>query len=508
MRKRTAIIHIGTPKTGTTSIQAILAENRDTLHAYGFSYPKTPGSKAHTAIGAFMSYAAGKPVGLLQRRTGPIEKFKSALYEEINGLSSSVHTVIFSSEHAFNQGFEAGVVHALRNLLDPMFGHYRIVAYVRRQDEQAVSLYSTLLRAGRMPRSPLPEVGDNRMVYDFDAGLRPWIDTFGRSTVTARLFQRSDLAGGDVVTDFLKLCGMPELSKASGTENTSLLANAQEFLRLLNGLPSAAPKPTPKPPSGKPSANSRLGPRPPAYLRDFLSSAFAGKGTLPSRRDAEAFYASFAEANERLRAAFFPERRTLFDEDFSRYPEQLHTPDAADILAVALSVTRMQTAMIARLQSERALEKARTKLSAGSRDGMLNDCVNALELDPTSKPALDALLAFVESPDEVFRARQFITGARIPRARKDSALKDLDARFGADRLVSRVAEERKAERRAQRRAKRKEARGMAVGEMDSPPPNQRSTGRTTSSKVRPPLLAHGNTRRKADTRGLASGGAS
>lgn len=464
MLKRTAIIHIGTPKTGTTAIQHVLGENRDALLQHGFCYPRTPGSKAHTSIGAFMSHAAGKPVGLLQRRSGPIDKFVKAFQAEVTGLPDSVRTVILSSEHAFNQGLAPGVVPELRRMMDSLFHDYRIVVYFRRQDEQAVSLFSTLLRAGRMPDSPFPMTTEAHSKFDFFAGIQPWVEAFGKSAIVARVYQRSDLRDGDIVSDFLSLCGVPALPKPPGKENSSLMAGAQEFLRQLNALrvsPAAAEKTKSKRKSVP--APARIAPRPPAHLREFLSSAFPGKGIQPQRDKAVAFYAGFAESNERLRATFFPERKTLFNEDFSRYPEEPEVPSSGEVLTVALAVTRMQTAMIAKLQSARTLQQARDEVTAGRRNNAIEIFVSAVELDPNSKPALGALLAFVDTPDEVFRARQFVTGARIPKARKDAALKDLDTRFGAEKLESKVAENRKAERRAQRRAARLEGRREQAG---------------------------------------------
>ena len=39
----TAYVHIGTPKTGTTSIQACLSSNREMLERQNMAYPSTSG---------------------------------------------------------------------------------------------------------------------------------------------------------------------------------------------------------------------------------------------------------------------------------------------------------------------------------------------------------------------------------------------------------------------------------------------------------------------------------
>lgn len=451
MERPKAIIHIGMPKTGTTSIQEVLSTNRAELIENGFAYPRVTGERAHALIGAYMFRAAGKPVGGVESHTGPTDKLAEGLRAELAALPDSVRTVIFSSEHAYNQGFFAGSVAALHELLQPMFSSMQIVVYLRRQDEKAVSLFSQALRGGGVPTSPLPQTPQQRKVFDFDMGFRPWIEVFGKASIDARIFERSSLRGGDVVSDFLAAAGLPELKRPEVSENTSIRSEAQEFLRRFNQIPleasmqdteTAAKRSTPSVP------------RAPAYLREYLSSAFPGRGMLPSRAEAEAFYRSFEGPNERVRAMFFPDRPTLFEEDFSRYPEAPSPPPTADeVMTVALAVVQKQTAMIAELLSGGFAAKARGALSKGNRSRMIVGFIKALKRDPTNKPALDELIEAVDTPDEVVRVRHFLAGPRIQSPLKDEAIRRLGIRFGDPQPGSAVATARKAKRQTERRAR-------------------------------------------------------
>lgn len=485
MGTRTAILHIGTPKTGTTSIQEVLSTNRAELIEAGLAYPKVPGKRAHVSLGAYMWRAGGKPLGQLESYTGPTDNLGEALQAEMAELPDSVGTVIFSAEHAWNQGFSEGSVPALRRLLEPMFSSFRIIVYLRRQDEKAVSLFSQALRRGAIRHSPLPQQPKQREVFDFDAGLRPWVETFGRASIDARIFERSAMRDGDVVTDFLAAASIPDLRRPNVSENISLTSEAQEFLRGLNEmpLPSAEPRAVAE---GKRAPT--VGPRPPAYLRDFLVKAFPGRGMLPTRAEAEDFYRSFAASNERVRAMFFPERRTLFSEDFNRYPENPAPPTADTVLNVALSVTRMQATMIAAMKAGRAVSQARKALASGNRAGMIGAFIKALLRDPTNEPALDGLTEAVEGPDEVFRVRHFITGSRIPKPMKEAAMQKLDARFGRVRLVSPAAAARKAARQAERRASRDAAprRDVAERRPEGAPKRRHPAAETAKAKRRGP----------------------
>jgi len=466
MPPRTAILHIGTGKTGTTSIQRALGQNRETLRDKGFAYPESPGHVSHTKLAVFLQECAGAGPGRMQLRAGPTSLFMKSLQEEIGALPATVHTVIFSSEHLFSRAMEPGVLPQLRAMLATMFDRFRIVVYLRRQDELAISRLSTRLKAGRAPTAVFPTGERTRSGYDYAAGLGPWVEAFGQEAITARIFARSEMAGGDVVRDFLDVCGLPELPPAPVEANTSLLPHAQEFLRLIN-LPAEPDSDTTETTSTarKPPRNWR----PPSYFRSFLTTQFGGRGALPSRAEAMAFFASFAESNERVRTTFFPQRNRLFEEDFGRYPENPAPPSDAAVLGVALAVTRLQSTMIAELRATRAVERAREALAAGDRGSMVKAYLKALEYQPAHKSALRELAAAVETHDEALSVRQFLATAPISVKRKAAVETELQERFGGQALASKrevSAQARAATRQAMRQAKR------SGQKMPPPPPGR------------------------------------
>jgi hypothetical protein len=130
------------------------------------------------------------------------------------------------------------------------------------------------------------------------------------------------------VLDVLQACGIPRLPVPAGTRarNLSLVPAAQEFLRRSN-LAVA---------EGRGERRLGLG-----RVGQVLEARFAGAGRLPSRAAARAFVAPFAESNERVRAAWFPDRASLFPEGFEEYPEEEPPPPGdAEVLEVAMTVIR------------------------------------------------------------------------------------------------------------------------------------------------------------------------
>jgi hypothetical protein len=326
-RPRSAILHIGTEKTGTTSIQKMLAARRADLAEAGFCYPSSPGEECHSDLAV---YAA--PEHALELNGAPFDEpaFISSLTAELAALPASVHTVIFSSEHCHSRLISTDQVRKLQALLAAFFTTVTVVVYLRRQDRMACSSYSTLLKYGFsgdviLPDIPGPIRGNGAGVssyhyFDFEMLLGRYAAVFGKSAVRPRLFETGRLEQGDVLTDFLVTCGLPpDLAAGARRVNTSIPADGQELLALLNTYLADTGL----------NANRRLSEK----LRDVCVSVaqtqLSGRPRLPSRAAAERFYANFVDMNERIRAAWFPEQTRLFDDDFSQYQEHAGANDIA-----------------------------------------------------------------------------------------------------------------------------------------------------------------------------------
>jgi hypothetical protein len=317
---RSAILHIGTEKTGTTSIQKMLAARRTDLAELGFWYPSSPGEESHFGLAV---YAA--PETALELNGGPFEEaaFVAALTDEMAGLPDHVRTVIFSSEHCHSRLAGAGQVGKLHALLARFFERITVVVYLRRQDVLACSSYSTMLKDGFSGRDMFPELpGPLTANNVFDRGLFSYFDfeslldryalSFGKDMIRPRIFEAGALSGDDVLRDFLAACGLPSrLADGVAKANCAIPADGQELLVLLNAYLAR---------NGQ-AADGGVA----AKLRDVCASVaqtqIAGRPRLPSQAEARRFYGNFLEVNERVRAAWFPERDRLFNEDFDQYKE-------------------------------------------------------------------------------------------------------------------------------------------------------------------------------------------
>lgn len=153
------ILHIGSTKTGSSALQSMLFAQRAALADAGVLY-----SEAGVIAGAQHLFAASLHYGAWQMHTaelpedrdGYFRQTAAAMLEEAKSMGA--HTLIISSEY-FWEAFKADIYRRLRDAFAP--ARFEVVAFVRRQDEWALSSYLQAVKSGeqRTFGSWLPVVG-------------------------------------------------------------------------------------------------------------------------------------------------------------------------------------------------------------------------------------------------------------------------------------------------------------------------------------------------------------
>lgn len=307
-----AILHIGTEKTGSTSLQAFLARNRKWLRQNGFHYPKALGHANHTHL---FGYAVNDPkLSFDATDTAGHASFRARVEAELASdvAANRDRIFLFSNEHCHSRLFQREELERLKALLDRSFDDIRVIVYLRRQDRLAVSLYSTLLKVGINPDDLLvsrpipqmpPDAVEQRLYYDYRDLLARWSEVFGRENLLVRRFAPGCLIGDSIVADFCDAIGLAKPAAEPMRANESFGPEFQAYLRMIN-----------------PHLQGEEG-----RIRSAIASRIAdlgkGPGRLPSRDEALAFCRPFAEGNEAVRRAYFPLLDDLFDDDFADYPQ-------------------------------------------------------------------------------------------------------------------------------------------------------------------------------------------
>lgn len=407
---RDLILHIGTTKTGSTSIQRVLAGARPALRAQGVYYPTTPGDSQHDLLAyALMENHAQRDrlETSLWNGMAPaarVERFFREFEAEMRALPEDVRQVVISTEFIYILLRRPSEVQRLHDLLAPHFARMRVVVYLRRQDAHFTSLYTQLLRSGevlppgalKMQPRPLHEL-------DYAALLGRWAAIFGQDAIFVRLFDRqADGSRFDAVQDFLHLIGvtLPDTSGGAGESNQSVDLSGQTLLADLGQMIQARDK-------------VRIVASPDwKLLTDAVTSACPGRGWRPTREAAEAFYADFADGNETVRARWFPDLARLFTEDFSDYPDAPMQVDEAALYQAALRTLIAITERERQRDVRQAMEAVRKARAANDESRLRAALQRVLRMDGSHVGLRVELAELLLAAGETARAQNALNAAR------------------------------------------------------------------------------------------------
>jgi hypothetical protein len=408
--QRDLILHIGLSKTGSSSIQRVLASQRDALQAQGVYLPHSPGWANHALLPASLvnnqrilwGFHPATWEGLTQ--DARIARFRQEWAAELASLPDWAQRCIITAEQIGGLLRADDEVQRLADGLAPHFARTQVVVYLRRQDQHAASAYTQRLRSGVMVDPELPEGGPQQQPdYDYGALLDRFARAFGDAAMRPRIFDRASLAGGDVVEDFLRVAGikLPNPPEADKTNSNLGLTLEGQNLLLAAGRRIAA------------TAADDLWRDTPQWRRlaEAVGEALPGRGWRPTQAEAQAYMQRFAATNERARSRFFPDLPTLFPLDFSDLPVEpvLAAPDS--LAPAALDVLLHEIANSAAREAHAAMAQFRLLKRLGDRPAMRQVLVRAIKFAPDLLSArLKAGEFFLEDGD-LLQAREHADAA-------------------------------------------------------------------------------------------------
>ena len=298
-------LHIGTKKTGTTSLQHFLRGNETLLKKQGVVLPNSFGTiEARTLTQIFRK--PGKP-----DLSAPAWALFCKAIEEAG--AAGMESAVLSAESLVDLGRRQ--VAALAARLGGMFSSIQIILYIRRQDRVAVSHYSTALRGGGVPEKSFSDrLGTTQRAMLYGTLMTDWERAFGRKALVIRRFAPQFLVDGDVIADFCSVIGVDHTRLSTlPRENEALPGSSAVFLRFLNKLDR--------------EHDHVLRPVRARIVQALERSDNYGIGLpKPSRAEMAAFLQTFDAQNELVRRRYFPEEASLFDSDFSMYPDIVEKP--------------------------------------------------------------------------------------------------------------------------------------------------------------------------------------
>jgi hypothetical protein len=273
-------LHIGSAKSGTSSLQKYMHQNAAALSEQGLAFICTDKRRA-TINELAISH---------NKRRDDLPKLQQVLNDQIETRPERIG--LLSSEMLFGFGPDR-IYDLLPSLRDRPL---HVLVYLRRQDRYIEAVYLQKSKNFRFLGSLDDYIrhfkGSGSDYYNL---LKPWLETKAR--LVPRVMERSKLVGGSVVPDALAQMGLPHDDVVEEVDT-----NVSPGLHRVQLLQAAA----------------RAGLGDPRRLQRSLAAEFPQDPkercpvmSLPQRK---AFLGQFAEGNEALRARYFPGEAQLFDE--------------------------------------------------------------------------------------------------------------------------------------------------------------------------------------------------
>lgn len=293
-------IHTGQQKTGTSSLQRVLYENRSKLNEEGFSFFTIDPQNRVIKDGNTGSWIQ------MEKRNAKDDATIVSPDVLAKKLAELPHDVIISTEW-FTWIFNEQELIKFKEELSKFFNKIIIVVYIRRQDQQIISFYQQLSKKCRADSSffnesepvAMPIYNKNLDYYfNYNERISRWGNVFGNENIIIRVFDRKTLYQGDIVKDFCHLLKIKNIP-SSVNENIS---NGFEMTKVSHLM-------------------SKVKMREDLRIRIEKNLDNSGK-LMPSREEAKKFYLKYKESNKQLNERFkINDSEYIFNDDFSMYSD-------------------------------------------------------------------------------------------------------------------------------------------------------------------------------------------
>lgn len=219
---RKVIVHIGQPKTGTTTLQRVLLQNRRRLRRQGFIYPKPKFGINHAGLSVIFTRHVQR--SLIPRFGSDLTEARKISMTHWEAVASEIlanpsATVILSSEFFYSASGLWNITQTLTKLLgEPVDTEF--IAYLRTPSEHYISLVQQKLKASHKLMLP-PEL---------DIGRLQELSEIGK--IRLRKFALNSMVNGDIVSDFCAIMGINDDRFVRGKRDDNKSISAEGMILL------------------------------------------------------------------------------------------------------------------------------------------------------------------------------------------------------------------------------------------------------------------------------------
>ena len=242
-------LHIGTEKTGTSSIQRFLVNNIDKLKKKKIHFSKLidyPNNRH--LVEMFIGHSDRNDSYHLRHKFFKADdkkifllNLKSKFEKEIMQESLVSNKMIITSEHFHSLLKDIDQIKSLKKFLNKFFNKIKIICYFREQGKLAISYYSTTLKGGsQLTLKDFIEkrVNINDPYFNYYEFLKKWSDVFGKENIMPSIFEFEQSDDEILIADFLKKIDskliITEFIKKNLKINTAIHPQARKYFYSTN----------------------------------------------------------------------------------------------------------------------------------------------------------------------------------------------------------------------------------------------------------------------------------
>lgn len=252
---KTLYLHIGTPKTGTTSIQLFCKHNAKVLEQKGICYPLFDfkyHDSGNSRNGLFLQHAYYDQNG--ERDISVEQDYFTRGSEKIKELFDTYDNILLSDEGIWQTAFVRtrgkDTIARIKRMAEEGNYQVKIIVYLRSQEEYAVSWWNQLIKHSRTSANKITwqyyrKYISRYVALDYYENLMQLEEAFGQESIIVRRFDKEYFKNGRLLEDFLDTLGLEytdEFEVIQEERNTRFSDNACEVKRAINKIPTVTQK--------------------------------------------------------------------------------------------------------------------------------------------------------------------------------------------------------------------------------------------------------------------------
>jgi hypothetical protein len=356
--EKTIYLHIGMPKTGTSSLQLFLQKNKEILENNGYCYPDIPIHYSGISKMRNAHFLVGSSFGEIDEKD--VEKIRSQRKQGFDFVKEQMEKyprLILSDEGIWNSlgNSKKDALKEMWDFCNTYSYRLQVIVYLRSQDSFLESYWKQRIRRRGATWKWKDFLGHvpSYVVLDYDSHLQRIANVIGKENIIVRRYEKESFSGkeGTIYSDFLEVIGLEsgeEFLQLEKPANVSLSNNFAEIKRILNKLKFYDEEP----------GENQI-----AWFEEVIMECSRQQETpydsaMFSPQERKKFMERYEKSNQKVAQEYFGEEQ-LFQEDTSHLPKWSRSNDAQyeDTLLFLGTVLWKQQSEIAKLKNE--METAR-----------------------------------------------------------------------------------------------------------------------------------------------------